>query len=89
MAIEGAILLATAFGFIVAILISNAKLGCASLLIVPVAMIFQISRWQDQNPEAIRSTSGLDFLFVPFWPIIAALCGFAVGLILRKQNDES
>jgi|TARA_R110001592_G_scaffold216276_1_gene469880 hypothetical protein len=88
MAIEGAILLAAAFGFIVAILISNAKLGCASLALVPIAMIFLLTRWQDQNPDAIRSTSGLDFLFVPFWPIIGALCGFTVGLILREQNDE-
>ncbi len=88
MVIENATLLGLAFGFVVGIVITKPKLGCAALLLVPIAMIAYISAWQQQNPELIRSTSGLDFLFVPFWPSVGALCGFTAGLVLRTLDEE-
>jgi len=86
--IEIATLLGLVFGFVVGIVITKPKLGCLTLFLVPIAMIAYISAWQQQNPQFIRSTSGLDFLFGPLWPSVDALCGFAVGLILRMRNEE-
>jgi uncharacterized membrane protein YfcA len=71
-------------GLLVGILIPNQRLGCVILLAVPVAMIIHISRWQDANPDALRSTSGLDFIFGPLWPSLGAIAGFAAGRMLHN-----
>jgi hypothetical protein len=59
------------------------KLVFPLLLILPVAMIPYISRWHDQHPEKITSTSGLDFFFGPLWPVVGAISGFYTGKWLR------
>ena len=62
--------------------------GCVPLLVVPVAMIAYIAWWQDTHPEALRSTSGLDFVFGPILPSMAALAGYFLSFVLRDKLDE-
>jgi hypothetical protein len=71
-------------GLLVGLFIPSQRLGCVILLAVPVAMFIHVSRWQDANPEALRSTSGLEFLFGPLWPSLGAIAGFVAGTILHK-----
>ncbi len=75
-------------GLIVGVLIAKPQLGCLALLIVPVAMIGYISWWQGQNPDDLRSTSGLDFVFGPLWPSLGAIGGYFVGKSLRSVFDK-
>jgi hypothetical protein len=70
-------------GLVVGCIFSSQKLGCLVLLTIPIAMIVYVIRWQAAHPEALRSTSGLDFVFGPFWPSVGALAGFyAVRILL-------
>lgn len=62
--------------------------GCASLIIVPIGFYLYVDVWQNQHPEAIRSTSALDFVFVPLWTSMAALFGFATGKFIRETLDD-
>ena len=81
------------YGFIVGLVIGMAvakpRIGCLTLLAVPISMIAYIAWWQSQNPDMLRSTSSLDFMFGPLWPSLGAIGGFLVGkfsrwLVLRK-----
>ena len=47
-------------------------------------MFIHVSRWQDANPDALGSTSGLDFVFGPLWPSLGAIGGFVAGRLLHK-----
>ncbi|WP_221714211.1 hypothetical protein [Sphingobium xanthum] len=71
-------------GLVVGGLFSSQRLGCSILLAIPITMIVYVSRWQSANPEALRSTSGLDFVFGPLWPSIGALGGFYAARALRS-----
>ena len=77
-----------AIGLIVGMVLHRPKIGCAALLIVPVAMIFFVSWWQGQHPENLRSTSGLDFIFGPLWPSLGAIGGYFIGRWLRTLFDN-
>jgi hypothetical protein len=70
-------------GFIIGLFFRSPKLGCAALWIVPLVMIAYVYAWQSAHPENIRSTSGLDFLFVPLWPSLGAMGGYVIGIALR------
>ncbi|WP_404337111.1 hypothetical protein AB2M62_01240 [Sphingomonas sp. MMS12-HWE2-04] len=81
-------------GLILGSLIPRQRIGCFVLFVVPIAMVVYVSRWQAVHPENIRSTSGLDFIFVPLWPSLAALAGFYVARalrasIVRRRRDDS
>jgi len=84
MSIGMLILFGAIAGLLVGGFIPSQRLGCVVLLAVPVAMFIYVGRWQDAHPDALRSTSGLDFLFGPLWPSLGALAGFAAGQMLRK-----
>ena len=75
-------------GLLVGVIITRLKLGCAVLLTVPVAMILYLSWSQGQNPDNLRSTSGLDFLFGPLWPSLGAIVGLFVGRLLRSPFND-
>jgi hypothetical protein len=83
--IEGSGLIGLVAGLLIGLLIGQKRTGCIVLLIVPIAMIVYISYWQQQHPENLRSTSGLDFMFGPLWPSLGALIGLYVGRYLREK----
>jgi hypothetical protein len=74
-------------GFIAGVLgglfLGSKRVGCWIMAIVPIAAIGYVSWWQGQNPEGIRSTSGLEFVFVPIPPTIAALIGYGSVWLVR------
>jgi hypothetical protein len=71
-------------GLLVGAAVANPKHGAAVLLLVPVAMIFYIGWRQGQDPDRLRSTSSLDFIFGPLWPSLGAIGGFYAGRVLRS-----
>ena len=83
--IEGLLTVGFVFGMLVGVLAPTHKLGCFVLLTVPIAMIAYIAWWQGQHPEALRSTSGLDFLFGPLWPSLGAIAGLFAGKIFGEH----
>ena len=82
--IEGSLAIGAAIGALIGVAVARQKIGCLTLLAVPVAMVFYIGWWQGQHPENLRSTSGLDFVFGPLWPSLGAVCGFYGGRLLRS-----
>lgn len=82
--IEGSFAIGAGIGALIAIATARQKVGCITLLAVPVAMFLYVGWWQGQHPENHRSTSGLDFVFGPLWPGLGALCGFYTGRLLRS-----
>lgn len=84
MTIETMLIVGFLAGLVVGAALANPKVGCAVLLLVPVAMIIYIGVWQSQHPESLRSTSGLDFIFGPLWPSIGAVAGFVVVRAARE-----
>ena len=55
-------------GLVVALAVARSGLGCALLLLIPVAMIVMVLVDQNLHPESQSSTSGLAFIFAPLWP---------------------
>lgn len=88
MTINTLLLCGAVAGIIVGLAIPRQRVGCVVLLIVPIAMIVYVSRWQAAHPESIRSTSGLDFLFGPLWPSVGAVVGFFAMRLLRAWLEE-
>jgi hypothetical protein len=70
-------------GLLLGVAFAEPAYGCAFLLTVSVAMFGYIWWWQSQNPDELRSTSSLDFLFGPLWPSLGAVGGFLAGVLLR------
>jgi hypothetical protein len=94
MTIEALLIVAATFGLIVGLALRSPKLGCAALWIVPLAVIAYFDWWQNAHPENLRSTSGLDLVFVglPF-SSIGAMSGYLAGIAIRyavreKRNDS-
>lgn len=75
-------------GLLVGITVRKPAVGCLTMLAVPVAMVAYIAWWQSQNPEHLRSTSALDFVFGPLWPSLGAVAGFIVGRLLRGGKGQ-
>jgi hypothetical protein len=70
-------------GLLVGLAAPSQRIGCIALWAVPVAMIVYVDRWQAAHPESLRSTSGLDFVFVPLWPSLGAIAGYFAGKMFR------
>lgn len=88
MSIELLIFCGFVAGLLVGVTIRKPSLGCLILLTVPVAMIAYISWWQGENPDKLRSTSALDFVFGPLWPSLGAIGGFFAGKLLRGKRGQ-
>jgi len=71
-------------GFVAGFVLRQRKLGCLLLLPLPIAMLIYVSMWQAEHPESLRSTSALDFIFIPLWPSLAAVLGFEIARAIRK-----
>ncbi len=71
-------------GLLIGVTFPHPKLGCVGLLAVPVGMFVYIWWWQSENPDKLRSTSGLDFVFGPLWPSLGAIAGYLAGMTLRS-----
>ncbi|HEX8626242.1 MAG TPA: hypothetical protein VF782_14370 [Allosphingosinicella sp.] len=48
-------------------------------------MIVYVAWWQGENPDKLRSTSGLDFIFGALWPSLGALAGLFAGDGLKSR----
>ena len=70
-------------GGIIGLLLGSKRLGCGTLALIPIGAIAYVSWWQDQHAENLRSTSGLEFIFVPIPPSIAALAGYGLVWLIR------
>lgn len=68
-----------------AIVFTNARLGCVSLLIIPISMYFYTDWWVSNNPDLWTSTIALEYFFGPFWPSLGAVMGFLLGRDFRKR----
>lgn len=83
------ILLLLFFGFIagmfVATGVARPAVGCLILAAVPIVTIAYIYWWQGENPDKLRSTSGLDFVFGALWPSLGAIVGLLVGKALQER----
>ena len=75
-------------GLLVGITVGRPALGCLIMLAIPAAMIACIAWWQSQNPDLLRSTSALDFVFGPLWPSLGGICGFIIGQLLRPSHPK-
>ena len=84
MTIQFLVVVGAIVGLLSAILIRNARLGCASLWVIPVAMIIVVIVDQQLHRENVRSTSALDFIFAPLWPSLGALVGYAAGRLTQS-----
>lgn len=87
--IEGSFAVGVAAGLLIGVLITRSKVGCFSLLAVPMAMLLYIGWWQGEHPENLRSTSGLDFVFGSFWPSLGALAGYFAGIWIRSLSNDA
>ena len=88
MSIELLIFLGFVAGLLVGVTARKPAVGCLIMLAVPVAMIAYVAWWQSQNPDQLRSTSALDFVFGPLWPSLGALGGFILGQLLRPDRER-
>jgi hypothetical protein len=77
------------FGSVVGLTFRSPKLGCAALGIVPLAMIAYFEWWQNAQPEDLRSTNGLDLVFVGL-PLsgMGAMAGYLIGVAIRYVVRE-
>ena len=75
-------------GLLVGVVVRKPALGCLIMLAVPAAMIAWVAWWQSQNPDQLRSTSALDFVFAPLWPSLGALAGYIAAQLLRRDRGE-
>lgn len=71
-------------GVVVGLPLGSNRFGCWTLAFVPIGAIGYVSWWQSQHIENLRSTSGLEFIFVPIPPSIAALVGYGLVRLIRN-----
>jgi len=81
----GALLL-TGFltGLMLGLTLRHRPLSCFSLTLIPAAAYGYVGWWQSHHPELLRSTSGLEFLFVPVPPMIGALAGYGLVAFINE-----
>ncbi len=84
MTFEAVLLAGAIFGLGVGLTFRSPKLGCMTLWIVPVAMTIYFDWWQNGHPEHLRSTSGLNLVFVGLPAAsIGTMAGYIVGVAIR------
>lgn len=92
MTLEAMLIFGGIAGLVIGLIVPGDRFGRLLLLAVPVAAFAYVWIWQAQHPENLGSTSALEFIFVPLWPSIAALCGYAAGRtvrsLLRRRNPS-
>ncbi len=66
------------------LVLSSKRFGCWSLTLIPLGAIAYVNWWQGEHPELLRSTSGLEYLFVQFPPLIGALAGYGLVAFTRE-----
>ena len=64
-------------------LLGGRKIGCAAMALVPIAALFYVD-WSLAQEVRLSSTSGLNYLFVPGPPTIAAMLGY--GCVAAYRN---
>lgn len=90
MTFEALLIAGAIFGLVIGLAFRSPKLGCACLWIVPLAMIAYFDWWQSAHPEDLRSTSGLDLLFVGLpASTIGAMGGYLLGSAIRSAVREN
>lgn len=62
------------------------RFGCVSLLLIPIGACVYVGWWQSQHPELLRSTSGLEYLFVQFPVLIGGLAGYGLVAFIREYR---
>ena len=72
-------------GLVMGALFGLRRGGALTLLLVPVGMIVYIANWQDKHPEALRSTSGLDYIFGPIPPTASALVAYGIACLIKAH----
>ena len=75
-------------GGLLSLLFGTRPIGWVSLLIVPIGAFFYVGWWQAQHTEQLRSTSALDFLFVPLVPLAGAFVSYSVFFAVRAWLEE-
>lgn len=80
-------------GLAIGIFARSEGVGCLALMAIPVGIFAYVWVWQGQNPDSLRSTSALDFLFVPLWPSLGAIGGYvgvrvAQSLVRRLDRPD-
>jgi hypothetical protein len=69
------------------LLLSSKRYGCWSLTLIPLSFVAYVNWWQDQHPELLRSTSGLEYLFGQFPPLIGGLAGYGLVAFTREWRS--
>lgn len=87
MTIEAMLMVGAMIGFIIGLGAPRERVGCLVLLIIPVSMFVYTWIWQAQHPENLRSTSALDLIFMPLWPSVGAVAGYAFGRLVRPRKS--
>ena len=77
-------LVAFIVGVTLALALSSKRFGCLSLTLVPLGGFAYVSWWQGKHPELLRSTSGLEYLFVQFPVLTGGLAGYALVAFIRE-----
>ncbi len=70
-------------GGLFGLMLSQRRLGCWSLTLVPIGASSYVGWWQSQHPESLNSTSGLAYFFIQFSPLIGALAGYGLVALIR------
>ena len=83
--VSALLILGGAAGLTLGTLFGLKRGGSLSLLLVPITTIVYISRWQANNPDLLRSTSGLDYLFGPLPPTSAALLTYGAVCLVKDH----
>lgn len=81
--IETLLIIGFIAGVVGGLLVGSKRIGCWTMGTVPIGAIVYVSWWQEQHPENIRSTSGMDFVFVPIPPTTGALVGYILVWLVR------
>jgi hypothetical protein len=72
-----------AAGLFAGLILPRQRPGCTLMFLAAVALLFGVLRWQTAPPDTYRAANGVEFLFGPLWPCLAALAAFYAARALR------
>ena len=87
MTIEAMLRIGAVIGFMIGLGVGRERTGYLALLIIPTGALLYTWLWQGQHLENVRSTSALDFVFLPLWASIGAAAGYALGRVVRRRKS--